>query len=501
MTKVDSTDVSHSHERTFFGHPWGLANLFGVEMWERFSFYGLQGILLFYLYYQTTEGGLGISEHIATAIVGAYGGMVYLAAIGGSWVADRILGSERVLFYSAILIMFGHLSLALLPAIIGLTAGLVLIAVGSGGLKTTASSVLGDLYAEGDPRRESGFSIFYMGINIGALFGPLLTGWVWGQKGFHWGFAVAAIGMAIGLIQYALMRKDTIGAVGHDIVNPLPTDKTLFGVPTAIVYAIVGILVGAPLIVLLFTTGLVKVDWLSNIVSVLATLAALILMIQMYVSPLTNKTEKQRLIGFIPMFFASVVFWSIYQQQFTVVAIYSDKRLDRTFGSFEISPTWVNAISPVFVILFAGVLATMWAKMGDRQPSTPMKYGLSMILIGLATFIFIPFAGGGANSTPFMVIVLIMFLFTMAELMISPVGLSLATRLAPEHFVTRMMCVQFLSIAVGTALAGTMAGFYNPDVASAERNYFLVMGSATIIAGALILIARKPILKAFAGER
>lgn len=501
MTQTNSPDLTHKKERTFFGHPWGLANLFGVEMWERFSFYGLQGIVLFYLYYQTTDGGLGIAEPVATAIVGAYGGMVYLAAIGGAWVADRILGSERVLFYSAILIMFGHLSLALLPAITGLTIGLVLIAAGSGGLKTTATSVLGDLYAEGDTKRESGFFIFYMGINIGALFGPLLTGWVWGQAGFHWGFGVAAIGMAIGLTQYALMRKDTIGAVGHNIVNPLPQDRTLFGVPIAVTYAVAGIIVGAPIIVLLFTSGILKVQWLSNIVSVAATVAAIVLLLQMYFSPLTTKTEKQRLLGFVPMFFASVIFWSIYQQQFTVVAIYSDKRLDRTFGDFVISPTWVNSISPIFVILFAGALAAMWGKMGDRQPTTPMKYGLSMVIIGLATFVFIPFAGGAANSTPFIVIVVIMFLFTMAELMISPVGLSLASRLAPEHFATRMMCVQFLSIAVGTALSGTLAGFYNPDVASAERNYFLIMGIATIVAGLVLIAIRKPILKAFAGER
>lgn len=180
-----------TNERTFFGHPWGLANLFGVEMWERFSFYGLQAILLYYLYYQTTDGGLSIDESIATAIVGAYGGLVYVAAIGGGWVADRVLGAERTLFYSAIIVMLGHVSLGLLPGVLGLTVGLMLVALGSGGVKTTASTVLGGLYEEDDPRLDGGYSIFYMGINIGALFGPLVTGWMWGQAGFHWGFGMA----------------------------------------------------------------------------------------------------------------------------------------------------------------------------------------------------------------------------------------------------------------------------------------------------------------------
>jgi len=480
-----------TNERTFFGHPWGLANLFGVEMWERFSFYGLQAILLYYLYYQTTDGGLGIDESIATAIVGAYGGLVYVAAIGGGWVADRVLGAERTLFYSAIIVMLGHVSLGLLPGILGLTVGLMLVALGSGGVKTTASTVLGGLYEEGDSRLDGGYSIFYMGINIGALFGPLVTGWMWGQAGFHWGFGMAAFGMAIGLIQYAVMRKDTIGAVGSTVLNPAPRSQILsvLGITLALV----------AVVVVLFTTGILKIGWLSNFVSIVGGIAAVLLFVQMYSSPKTTKTEKHRLLGFIPMFFASVMFWSIYQQQFTVIAIYSDQRLNRTFGGFEVSPAWVGSISPIFIIVFSGIFATMWLKLGERQPSTPMKYALSLMLTGLAAFIFIPFAGGGPNSTPFFAMVAILFLFTMAELMISPVGLSLASRLAPARFTTRMMSLQFLSLAVGTALSGTFAGYYDAGDAGAERTYFLVIGAAAILGGLVMVALRRGILTAFEG--
>jgi MFS family permease len=204
--------------KSFFGHPAMLANLFSVELWERFSFYGMQGILLYYMYFTVADGGLGIDRSIATGLVGAYGGGVYLSTILGAWIADRVFGSERVLFYSAIMIMCGHISLAVLPGGLGLAAGLILVGIGSGGLKANATSLVGTLYAEGDERRDAGFSIFYMGINIGALIGPLVTGWLQKNWGFHVGFGAAAVGMAIGLTQYAMTRKN-LPDEAHHVTN------------------------------------------------------------------------------------------------------------------------------------------------------------------------------------------------------------------------------------------------------------------------------------------
>lgn len=483
----------HEGDKAFFGHPFGLANLFGVELWERFSFYGMHSVLLFYLYYTATEGGLEIDRHTATAIVGAYGGTLYLAAIVGGWVADRLLGPERTLFTSAIVIMFGHIALAILPGHVGLVVGLVSIALGAGSLKATASTVLGELYAEDDSRRDGGFSIFYMGINIGALLGPLLTGWVWEHYGFHWAFGTAAVGMAVGLAQYAALRKRTIGLAGHEVTNPLPKKQVLPVIGGGLVVAVV--------IGLLFGFGVLQVAWISDLVSLVAAIAAVVTWVLMYRSPLVDEKEKKRLIGFVPMFFASTLFFSIFKQQFTVLAIYSDKRLDRTFGSFTISPSWVHSINPIFIIVFSIVFAAMWTKLGDRQPSTPVKYALGTIIVGVAPFVFIPFAGGAENSTPFYVIVVILFLFTMAELLISPVGLSLATKLAPRAFPTRMMSLHLLSLSIGAALAGTFAGFYNPDDASAERTYFTVLGTAAIVLGAVVWLLSKKIIQLFQGVR
>ncbi len=214
--------------RTFFGHPRMLANLFGVELWERFSFYGMQALLLYYMTYSLADGGLAFAPGTAAGLVGAYGGGVYLSTILGAWVADRVLGSERVLFFSAIIIMFGHIALALLPGVVGLSIGLVLVGVGSGGLKANASSLVGTLYEPGDTRRDAGFSIFYMGINIGALVGPLLTNLAWDAYGFHVGFGLAAIGMAAGLIQYSAGRRKLPAAAQRSRI-PCPAPPTRAG--------------------------------------------------------------------------------------------------------------------------------------------------------------------------------------------------------------------------------------------------------------------------------
>ncbi|MCF4007778.1 oligopeptide:H+ symporter [Corynebacterium uropygiale] len=485
--------ATQGHERTFFGHPWGLANLFGIEMWERFSFYGMQALLAYYIYYPLAQNGLGLDKGVATSIVGAYGGMVYMAALAASFVSDRMLGSERTLFYSAILVMLGHISLALIPSTIGLALGLVCIALGSGGIKTCAQVVLGQLYSREDTRRDAGFSIFYLGVNIGALIGPLLTNALWGWGGFHWGFGLAAIGMALGLIQYILMRKSTIGAAGHEVPNPLPRSGYVrWGVI---------VLVVAVIVIALIATGVIPLERLSDIVTIVALVAAVIMWCQMYFSNLTTAEERSRLVGFIPMFISGVLFFGIFQQQFTVLAIYADVRLDRMIGSWEMKPGVVNSINPVFIIIFSVIFAAMWTKLGERQWSTPVKFGVANLIIGVSLFFFLPFSGAEPNSVPIYAIVWILFLFTMGELLLSPVGNSLATKLAPHAFPSKMFALWLMAVAMGTSLAGSLAGFYNPDDSSAENSFFLILGCASIVLGIIVLLMKRWILKTFQGVR
>ena len=481
MTPVSSDDHS------FFGHPKALATLFGVEMWERFSFYGMQGILLIYMYYTATQGGLGMDETVAAGIVGAYGGGVYLSTLLGGWIADRVLGGERTLFYSAIMIMVGHLALAFLPGFVGLTAGLIFIAFGSGGLKANATAVVGTLYSAEDERRDAGFSIFYMGINIGGLLGPLLTGLLQSNYGFHIGFAAAAVGMGAGLIQYSFGRKN-LPAQAFEVANPLaPAAQTKF-----IIFGALGLVaVGAAV-----ALGVITPENLAQAVIVATIVATIIYFFVILGSAGLTAIERSRMFGFIPLFLASVGFWSLYQQQFTVLTIYADKELDRKIFGWEMPVSWVQSINPIFIIILSGVFAALWLKLGSRQPSTPVKFALGTGLMGVAFLLFLPTVGGGPNSTPLAWMIFILFVFTVAELCLSPVGLSVATKLAPQRFRTQMVSLWFLSVALGTAISGQLAGLYTKIP---QGDYFSIIGGIAIAIGVALLLGTKPILKLMKG--
>ena len=480
MTSTEEQPQTDPADRGFLGQPRVLANLFGVEMWERFSFYGMQGILLIYLYYSAARGGLGISESAAAGIIGAYGGAVYLATILGAWVADRLIGPERTLFYSAVIVMSGHVALSLVPGLTGVGLGLVLIALGSGGVKANATSLVGALYAEHDQRRDAGFSLFYMGINLGALLGPLLTGLLQQELGFHVGFGLAAVGMAAGLVQYTLGRG-RLPESTQVVPNPLPAaQQTRYSVVAA---------AGLALVVLLTVVRVITVDRLSTIVISLSALFAVFYFVLILADRDVTHLERRRVYAFMPMFVCSAVFWSLYQQQFTVVTIYADKQLDRSLFGWEMPVSWVQSINPVFIIVLAGVFAGLWTRLGDRQPSTPVKFGLGTVVMGLAFWLFVPMPTG-PHSGPLLGLIGILFVFTLAELLLSPVGLSLSTKLAPQKYRTQMVALFFLSIALGTAMSGKLAGYYE---AGEGASFFVWVGLAAIVTGALVLVFTRPI--------
>jgi POT family proton-dependent oligopeptide transporter len=473
----------------FFGQPKPLATLFGVETWERFSFYGMQGILLIYLYYSASDGGLGLDQATAAGIVGAYGGGVYLATVLGAWVADRVMSSERTLFLSAFIVMCGHIALAVLPGFLGVGVGLMLIALGSGGLKATATSIVGTLYSEDDTRRDAGFSLYYLGINLGAFFGPLLTGLLQTSLGFHFGFGLAAVGMAAGLVQYSIGRR-RLPDVAREIPNPLPRGRY----PLVVGITIAGILV----IVVLVLTRIITADNLAVIVISVTAVAAVAYFVVILSSSAITSDERSRVVAFIPLFLASAAFWSIYQQQFTVITIYSDERLNRSLFGWEFPVSWVQSINPVFIIVLSGVFAALWTRLGRRQPSTPVKFGLGTIGVGLGFLLFLPFAGTGENGTPVIALVLILLVFTVAELLLSPIGLSASTKLAPARFRTQMVALFFLSVAIGSAASGQLAGLYDPEN---EAPYFGVLGAIAVLIGALLVIASRPVLRLMRGVR
>lgn len=486
MTTSTRDGESAELDRGFFGQPRPLANLFGVEMWERFSFYGMQGILLIYLYYSAADGGLGIDKDTANGIVGAYGGSVYLATILGAWVADRLLGRERTLFYAASIVMLGHIALAVVPGLAGIGIGLPLIALGSGGVKANATSMVGSLYAPDDERRDAGFSLFYMGINIGAFVGPLLTGWFQENEGFHWGFGLAAVGMFLGLVQYSVGRR-RLPDVTREVPNPLePSERLKYGGALAAFVVAVAVLLALGWM----NAGNLS-DWVIGIVLVASVGYFVLLLTSAHVTGI----ERSRVWAFVPLFVVNAVFWSLYQQQFTVVTQYSDERLDRDLGGWTMPVSWVQSINPVFIILLAPVFAAVWQRLGSRQPSTPVKFGVGTVIMGVAFLLFLPMPTG-ENTVPLIALAGVLLVFTLAELFISPPGLSVTTKLAPQQFNTQMVALYFLSISLGTAMAGRLGAYYDPED---ETGYFLFIGLVAIAVGTALLLAVRPVRKLMAG--
>jgi POT family proton-dependent oligopeptide transporter len=461
---------------TRFGHPVGLVNLFGVELWERFSFYGMLTILGYYLYYSVADGGLGLPKTTATGIVGAYGGLVYLSTVLGGWVADRVLGMERTVFYGGVVVMCGHISLAILPGLTGVAVGLVLIALGAGALKANASSLLGTLYDDGDPRRDGGFTLFYLGINLGAFIGPLLTGLLQTRLGFHYGFGAAAIGMALGLTQYVMFRRN-LGEHGRTVPHPL-THSAFWRAA-----AVAGVVLGA--IGIGFATGLITLANLSEVTTALIVLASIGYFTVMLTSDRVSATERTRVRAFIPLFIANAVFWSLFQQIFTVLAVYSDERMNWSIFGWTAPSNWIGSIEPVWIIVLSPLFAVLWTRLGRRAPTTPRKFAYGVIGMGVAFLLFLSMAGTTGRSVPVLLVAAIMGVFAVSELLLSPIGLSVTTQLAPNAFRAQMMALFFFSVGLGTAMSGVLARYYD---ASHEAAYFGIIGAAAVVVGLVVWV-------------
>jgi len=466
--------VTHQRDstRTLFGHPIGLTNLFGVELWERFSFYGMLTILGYYLYYSVAEGGLGLPQATATGIVGAYGGLVYLSTVLGGWIADRVLGMERTVFYGGVVVMLGHIALAVLPGLAGVGAGLVLVALGSGALKANASSLLGTLYAKGDPRADGGFTLFYLGINLGAFIGPLITGLLQTRVGFHYGFGAAAIGMALGLLQYVAFRRN-LGEHGREVPNPLP--RGAIG-KTASVFAVVVLVVAAAV-----ALRLVTLENLSQVTTGVIVIASVAYFVVLFRSPKVTAPERIRVRAFIPLFVANAVFWSLFQQIFTVLAVYSDERMNWSIFGWTAPSNWIGSIEPIWIIALSPLFALMWTRLGKRAPTTPRKFAYGVIGMGVAFLCFVPLAG--VSAVPALVVLAILGVFAVSELLLSPIGLSVTTKLAPQAFRAQMMALYFFSVGLGTSMSGVLAGYYDT---SREAAYFGVLGAIAVVAGVVV---------------
>ncbi len=497
-----------SSDNRFFGHPRGLSTLFFTEMWERFSFYGLRPLLVLFMSAALAQGGFGFSREHASAIVGIYAASVYLSSLPGGWVADRLLGLRRAIWYGGCLITAGHLSIAL-SAVVGRWAfflGLVLIVLGTGLLKPNISAIVGDLYPEGGARRDAGFSLFYMGINIGALLAPLITGYLGEKVGWHYGFGAAGLGMIFGLIQYRLSAH-WLGPLGLEITrHPDPAvqarqERRVKGWMGAFLAVLA-------LLLVLGMTGVLQINAVAVAHSTGYVIAGMALIYFVYLFTLAGLTlqEKKRVVAIFVLFVFATIFWSAFEQAPTSLNLFARDFTDRTVFGWEMPTLWLQSANSLFVIAFAPVFAAIWVTLGRRggDLSSPAKFSLGLLFtaVGFAVMIFASerIQGGGAvRVSPWWLVASYLFQ-TLGELCLSPVGLSSMTKLAPRKFAGQMMGVWFTANALGNIVAGLVGGQVDPENPAEMpvlfiRTTVLLLGAGVVL-GALIIPIRRMMAEA-----
>jgi len=475
----------------FFGHPKAMFTLFNMELWERFSYYGMKALVIYYMYYEVSQGGLGISKELASSVMAVYGSLVFLTGIIGGWVADRLLGNRHTLFWGAVVIMLGHITLSLPGGIEPLFIGMLFIILGSGLMKPNISNIVGELYSPTSNKRDSAFSLFYMAVNIGALVSPFVVSTVGREVNFHLGFSLAAFGMAIGLIVYIATSRKYIGDIGKEVKNPLQEGE----LQTFSKRVILGLIVFILLVLVAFYTGHLSVQLFINAISVLGLLIPASYFIVMIFSKKTTKTERSRVIAYIPLFLGAMMFWTIQEQGAIIMAQFADQRTQLDFLGITLDPGWFQSVNPIFIVVFAPVFAALWAKLGDKQPSTPIKFTIGIFLAGCSFLLLtIPGLLNGTNTlaNPLWLIGFF-FLVTMGELCLSPVGLSATTKLAPKAFAAQTMSVWGLANAAGQGINAQITPLYN---AGTEIAYFGIIGGISIVVS-LILLVMSPLISTF----
>jgi len=482
-------------------HPRGLYTLFFTEMWERFSYYGMRALLVLFMVDLVENGGRGMDDPTATAIYGLYTAFVYLVCLPGGWVADRLLGAQKSVFYGGIIIATGHFVLAI-PSENTFFLGLVLVVAGTGLLKPNISAMVGQLYPEGGARRDAGFTIFYMGINTGAAIGPLICSTLGENYNWHWGFGAAGVGMVLGVIQYSLTAKHlgTAGLEpGHRSVDPRAgeVDKAWYfvGGGAAVVVLAVG----------LAMAGVYRINPIAlakNTTYVIVGMG-LAYFIGLFSFARMDSTEKKRVVVIIVLFFASAMFWSGFEQAGSSLNLFAERYTERLLFGWEVPAGWFQSLNPAFIITLAPVFAAMWVNLARRNlnPTMPVKFAFGLILLAVGFLVMFgasKLVGGEAKVLPTWLIFTYLF-HTMGEICLSPVGLSSVTKLAPPRFVGQLMGTWFLATALGNLIAGLLAGEFHADAVNEMPGRYLQIVMTSAGAGLLLLIFAKPVQKLAGG--
>ena len=462
--------------RMIFGHPSGLLNLFLTELWERFSFYGMRAILVLFLVDSPANGGLGLAPATAAALYAVYNAVVYLLAMPGGWVADRLTGTRRAVLIGGVVITFGHLVLAV-PAGLTAYAGLALVAAGTGLLKPNIAAMVGELYdrlpdaspydvarsahdsartpTQHHAKRDAGFSIFSIGINVGAWAGALVTGWLGLHYGWHVGFAAAAVGMTLALIQY-LAAGRSLGDVGRMPHRPLDEYRRGLILRRVVGLSMAGLLVLALAATLLSSaTGRGVLDVVLLLVPPIVLAVPVFFFTTMLREHTLTPPERSRVLAYIPIFLGAALFWLVYDQAGNLLNLFAEDKADNHVFGLDVPAAWYQSVNPLFILLLAPFFALAWSRLGDRAPSTPVKFAIGLLGIG-TSLVVMAFAGAAATKGQIspLWLVAVALVQTVAELFLSPIGLSVTTRLAPARFASQLMGLWFLATATGDAVGG-----------------------------------------------
>jgi POT family proton-dependent oligopeptide transporter len=480
-------------------HPRGLYTLFFTEMWERFSYYGMRALLVLFMV-DAARGGMGLDDKTATAIYGLYTAAVYLMALPGGWLADRLWGAQRAVWYGGIVIALGHFTLAL-PWTQTFYLGLVFVVVGSGTLKPNMSGLVGELYPEGGARRDAGFTIFYMGVNLGAAIGPMVCGWLATEKGWHWGFAAAGIGMVLGLIQFR-WKRHLLGAIGtkrgHD--QPLHFAESLL---------LVGAAASVAVLLALCMAGVVTLKPVAMAQGMAYVIVAIAVVFFVYAFLLCglDRVEKERVAMILVLFLASAIFWSGFEQAGSSFNLMAERFTARELSwlHYEVPAAWFQALGPVFIITFAPVFAYLWVWLARRNldPAVPVKFAFGLLMLAAG---FLVMAGAakavaaGQKASPVWLVTTYL-VHTFGELCLSPVGLSSVTKLAPKKLAGQMMGVWFLATALGNLLAGLLAGEFKADSVGGWTALYLKIIILPAAVGVLLILVSRPIKRLMAGVK
>ncbi|TDB65830.1 peptide MFS transporter [Arundinibacter roseus] len=471
-------------------HPRGLYVLFFTEMWERFSYYGMRAILFLFLIKSASEGAMGLSEQTGGAIYGLYTSSVYLLTLPGGWIADNILGQKKAIWWGGIVIMIGHILLAIPGSEAVFFLGLSTVAIGTGLLKPNISSIVGELYPEGGARRDAGFSIFYMGINLGSFLGMFIVGYLGEKVGWHYGFGAAAIAMFLGLVMFRLN--------GHhlDSLGEPPVEKGKF----TFLYVVAAALV---LIAVLLVSGVLDAISLAEVMKyVISGITILYFAYIGFFDSSLSVVERKRVGVLFIFFIAAALFWSGFEQAGSSLTIFADRHTDRVFGGWEMPASWFQNANSFFILLFSAPIGALWIYLNRKNlnPTIPVKFGLGLVQMGFGFFIMYWAAQYAVEGIAVGVgwLTFTYMFHTLGELCLSPVGLSTYTKLAPKKYYSQMMGLWFVAASLGNLIAGVFAGNFNEENVADMPSLFLQVCLFGVGLGLLLILFYKP-LKSWMG--